>query len=177
MSSRHINIHINHCFDFMESHRQIFPPFYLFFSFLMPSRNNNDLNLFWSTSSPINQLFSTSLRSSTIKSLEIDDNSDGLIDRLEINLLIPLLRGERITSFDALIFSEIRLQQKVKYIFDAMTHLSIRSGGGDHMRQIYFDGNVIIRQAAPFIARGGSVITSFQLLILLISFQIRGTIS
>lgn len=114
------------------------------------------MNLFWSTSPLINQLFSSSLRSSTIKSLEIDDNSDGLIDRVEMNLLIPLLEGEEITSFDALIFSEIRLQQKVKYKFDAMSHLRIRSGG-EHMKQIYFDGNIIIRQAAPFIARGGLV--------------------
>jgi hypothetical protein len=121
-------------------------------------RNNNDLNLFWSTSPPINQLFSSSLRSSTIKSLEIDENSDGLIDRLEMNLLIPLLSGEKITSFDALIFSEVRLQQKVKYVFDAMSYLTIRSGGGDHMKHIYFDGNIIIRQAAPFLARGGYVV-------------------
>lgn len=112
------------------------------------------MNLFWSTSSLINQLYSNSLRSSSIKSLEVDDNRDGSTDRLEINLLIPLSDDEKITSFDALIFSEIRLEHKVKYIYDAMSHLSIRSAG-EGMNQIYFDGNVLIRQAQPFIAKGG----------------------
>jgi hypothetical protein len=112
------------------------------------------MSLFWSTSPGINQLYSSSLRSSTIKSLEVDENEDGLTDRLEINLLIPLSDDESITSLDGLIFSEIKLQQKARYLYDAVSHISIRSGG-EGMSQVYVDGNIIIRQAGPFIARGG----------------------
>jgi hypothetical protein len=116
--------------------------------------DGTSMSLFWSTSPGINQLYSSSLRSSTIKSLEVDENEDGLTDRLEINLLIPLSDDESITSLDGLIFSEIKLQQKARYLYDAVSHISIRSGG-EGMSQVYVDGNIIIRQAGPFIARGG----------------------
>jgi hypothetical protein len=112
------------------------------------------MSLFWSTTPEINQLYSTSLRSSTIKSIEVDENEDGLTDRIELNLLIPLSDNERITSLDGLIFSEIKIQQKARYLFDAVSHVSIRSAG-EGMSQISVDGNVVIRQAVPFIARGG----------------------
>ncbi len=118
--------------------------------------NNEPFHIFWSTSLPINQLFSSSLRPSTIKSLEVDENNDGVTDRLEVNLLVPLKEEERITSFDSLLFSEVRIQQKAQYLFDAVSYLAVRSGG-EGMRQVFIDGNVKIRQATPLIARGGFV--------------------
>ena len=52
--------------------------------------SGDDVSLFYSTSSAVNDLFSGNLRTPIVKSAELDDNADGMVDRIEIGLTMPL---------------------------------------------------------------------------------------
>ena len=116
------------------------------------------MHLFWSTSNAINSLYGKNLRAAAITSSEKDDNRDGLVDRLEIGLQLPLLHTESVTRMEALLFYEVRIQNKAKYKFDALTHVSYASSGSA-MGHLEVDGNVIIKQRWPLRVKGGYVPT------------------
>ena len=51
---------------------------------------NTPLSLYYSTSSYLNQQHNANLRSAVIQSAELDDNMDGINDRIEFSMLMPL---------------------------------------------------------------------------------------
>jgi hypothetical protein len=84
----------------------------------------------------------------------MDDDRDGLVDRIEIGIQLPLLDSETITRLEALIFHEVRFENKAKVKFDALSHLHYTSGGVP-MGQLQMDGNVIVKQFWPLRVKGG----------------------
>eukprot|EP00602_Paraphysomonas_sp_CaronLab_P002171 CAMPEP_0185027820 /NCGR_PEP_ID=MMETSP1103-20130426/13065_1 /TAXON_ID=36769 /ORGANISM="Paraphysomonas bandaiensis, Strain Caron Lab Isolate" /LENGTH=287 /DNA_ID=CAMNT_0027561959 /DNA_START=44 /DNA_END=904 /DNA_ORIENTATION=+ len=120
------------------------------------SSDGSPLNLFWSSSTAINDLYSRSdlLRSSILTSAELDDNRDGLTDRVEIGVRLPLAVGEKITRLDALIFADVRVQEKAKVSFDGAVYIT-HSSGTAAMGSLEIDGDVVIRQRWPMRAKGG----------------------
>jgi hypothetical protein len=45
-----------------------------------------------------------------VQSREVDDNGDGLTDRLELNLQTPLLQGESVHAASVFVFFEYRVR-------------------------------------------------------------------
>ena len=111
------------------------------------------LNIFYSTSRTINQLYGTNLRLPVLQSAELDDNKDGVIDRLEINVKMPLGINETITRFDALLYHTATLSARVKYTFDGVTFVTYESTVPTGNIQI--DGDIMLRQTSTLIAKGG----------------------
>lgn len=111
------------------------------------------LSLFYSTSPAINQINSDYLRIPVFQSSELDDNRDGITDRIEINLQMPLSPFENIYGFSALIYCNTKLQSKVKYIFDAVSYATFESMSP--ISKVTIDGDLLFRQTWPLSAKGG----------------------
>ena len=60
----------------------------------------------------INNLFSNTLRMAVVRSSEVDQNNDGLLDRLEIGVQLPLKSTESITGIQALFTHNCILKDK-----------------------------------------------------------------
>lgn len=112
-----------------------------------------DSILFWSTSRDINQIYHNYLRIPTIQSAEFDHNRDGINDRIEVNVYLPLQADEKVKSFDMLIFHEVTLKERAKYKFDTLTYIS--QSQQEQINLYYYDGNLQLEQKNPFTVRGG----------------------
>lgn len=64
--------------------------YHIFHTQFFSATSGTPLNLFYSTSPTINQLYNRDLRTPLLQSGELDDNGDGLIDRLEVGIQMPL---------------------------------------------------------------------------------------
>jgi hypothetical protein len=108
---------------------------------------------FWSTSPTLNELHAANLRPSIIRSHEVDVNRDGKNERIEVNVEVPLIQSESITSVETLIFHETLLHDKGRYQFDSLTHVRVTSP--EPMHEVWSDGRLLLRQAWPMYCRGG----------------------
>ena len=111
------------------------------------------VNIFYSTSSAVNDLFSEHLRTPIVKSAELDDNADGMVDRIEIGLTMPLSSSERITGFTSIIYHDVELKDKGRYRFDAVSYVS--TSNPNPMGSLYVDGDITVRQTWPLDYKGG----------------------
>jgi hypothetical protein len=57
----------------------------------------------------VNTLFHDSLRVPLVQSREVDENRDGVVDRLELNLQTPIQAGETIYSATLLAFFDYKV--------------------------------------------------------------------
>lgn len=116
--------------------------------------NGKPVTYQYSTNAYVNQLFAaTTSRVPIIRSAELDDNRDGKMDRLEFSALFPLVSGETIRGFSALLWHDVKLSQRAKYLFDAVTFYSYEAG--TPMQKLSLDGDLILRQSWPFSLYGG----------------------
>ena len=109
--------------------------------------------MFYSTSNSVNDLFSSHLRIPMLKSAELDDNRDGITERIELGIQLPLFPTEKITKFTALIYHDVELQDKARCLFDAVSLVSYDSSLS--ISSVYIDGDVILRQSWPLDVKGG----------------------
>jgi hypothetical protein len=116
-------------------------------------RSGEPLNLFYSTSKPINSLYAAHLRIPLFQSAELDDNRDGRIDRLEIAMQMPLAPTESVYGFTALVYCNSKLESKAKYIFDTASYVNYESASA--ITQLNMDGDFVLRQTWPLTVKGG----------------------
>ena len=67
------------------------------------SDTGKPFSLYYSTSSNLNPLHGESVRSAVVQSASFDDNHDGLNDRMELSLAMPLKPSERVSGMSALV--------------------------------------------------------------------------
>lgn len=111
------------------------------------------MNLFYSTSLQINELYTEHLRIPLFQSAELDDNRDGRTDRVEIALQMPLAPQETIHGFTALVYFDTKVDSKAKYIFDTVSYATFESMSA--ITQLNIDGDFMLRQTWPFAVKGG----------------------
>jgi hypothetical protein len=109
--------------------------------------------MFYSTSSTINDLFSSHLRIPILRSAELDDNRDGITERIELGIQLPLFPAEKVTKFTALVYHDVELKDKARCLFDAVSYISYESGLS--LGSVHIDGDIIIRQTWPLEVKGG----------------------
>lgn len=117
------------------------------------SGSNDPVNIFYSTSTAINSLYGQTLRIPLLSSATFDDNKDGKMDRLEINIQMPIASDELIHGFTALVYYNVKFSEKVKYLIDAVSYVNYDSGGG--MSALTLDGDLVLRQTWPLEGKGG----------------------
>ncbi len=110
-------------------------------------------SLFYSTSRDINNLFENNLRMAVVRSSEVDQNNDGLLDRLEVGIQLPLKTTESITGIQAMFTHNCILKEKAKYSFDSVSYISHESGYP--MGNLDIDGDLMIRQSMSLSTKGG----------------------
>ena len=113
----------------------------------------DSVSLFYSTSPTVNDLFSEHVRMAVVKSAELDDNADGLVDRIEIGLTMPLSNTERITGFTSVVYHDVELKDKARYKFDAVSYVS--TNNPIPMGSFYADGDITVKQTWPLDYKGG----------------------
>lgn len=116
-------------------------------------QTNEILNFFYSTNPSINRLYSSSLRLPILRSAEFDDNRDGKTERLEVSLQLPLQDYEYIHGITVSVYFDAKLHGRAKYTFDALGYVNYESGSP--MSKLSIDGELMLRQAQPFVVYGG----------------------
>ena len=90
------------------------------------------------------------VRQAVVRSAQFDDLRDGVIDRIELSLLIPLLPSERVTSITALAFLNAKLVSEalggVSYAFDALASTSYASSSS--LKGLSLDGSFLLQQSS-----------------------------
>lgn len=109
--------------------------------------------LYYSTSSLLNQMHANTLRVPLLQTAEIDDNNDGVVDRMEVILNVPLKPSEQVTGISAVFLHDVKLVDRARYIFDAASHVSFESS--TPISQLRVEGDVKIRQSWPLSVKGG----------------------
>ncbi len=119
-------------------------------------KGNELLNVFYSTDPTINNLFSSNIRIPIIRSAELDDNRDGIADRIEIGVQLPIYSDEQIIKMNAIVYHNIELKDKAKYRFDAVSYLSYSNPLP--IQYLYIDGDINVKQTWSLDVKGGSVL-------------------
>lgn len=87
------------------------------------------------------------------RSAELDDNRDGLVDRLEVSAQLPLAANEKITGVSCLVYFDVQLNSIAKYLFDAVVLLNYESG--TPFAKVNLEGDLKLRQTWPLNSYGG----------------------
>jgi transmembrane protein 231 len=111
------------------------------------------LSLYYSTSSFLNQQHSSTLRSSLIQSAELDDDMDGVNDRIEVSVLMPLQASEQVMGMSMMFTHDIKIQNRARYSFDSAT--LIQHEASSAIVDVKIDGDLMVRQTWPLSTRGG----------------------
>jgi hypothetical protein len=85
----------------------------------------------------------------------MDSNRDGLTDRLEMNLLLPLQSSEKLLSINALSVFDVKISNKAKYMFQSATLMSYESSRP--LKNVFIEGDIMIRQQMSLYTKGGCV--------------------
>jgi hypothetical protein len=114
---------------------------------------DRQLSLFYSTSPTVNSLYSDYVRYPLLQSNEVDTNLDGKVDRIEINIQMPVQSYESVHDINCLIFHDVQFNGKSKLLIDAVSHVSYSSVVA--VSEVLIDGDLQFRQTWPLAAKGG----------------------
>ena len=109
--------------------------------------------LYYSSSSILNQQHNRFLRIPILQTAEIDDNVDGIVDRIEVSLNMPLAPEEDVTGISAVFLHDVKLKTRARYIFDAASLVSFESS--TPVSTLRIDGDIRLRQTWPLSVKGG----------------------
>ena len=109
--------------------------------------------MYFSTEDVLNDLNLKYLRIPVLKSIEIDNNNDGISDEIDFQILMPIGSNEYIYKINILLFCDVKFKDPVKYTFDGISYIS--SSSSSPIGNILIEGDILLRQSWPLIARGG----------------------
>jgi transmembrane protein 231 len=122
--------------------------------FVFSGRNTDGpLQYYWSSISILNELNAVYLNPAILTSAVLDDNLDGAMDRLEVNVLMGVPAGAAISSLSAMLFHNAKLEEKGKYAFDTVSYANYQSILP--IRTVTIDSDMIFRQTWPLQVTGG----------------------
>lgn len=120
---------------------------------LFGDQPDKPLSLFYSSSNKVNTLFQERVRMSVLKSSSVDTNDDGMMDRLELGLQMPLHSYENVTRVSGVVYHTVTLKDRAKYMFDSISYFNYESGSP--LGAVTIDGDVLLRQTHALHTRSG----------------------
>lgn len=103
--------------------------------------------LYYSTYEELNEKRQQTFRSASTTSREADDNVDGVVDRLLLNIKLPLKCNEDVYGLQALVFVNYKLVNHVKMEIESLIHVHHEAGiAGSKFVSI---GDLNLRQMKP----------------------------
>lgn len=109
---------------------------------------------------PFNLLYPSILRVPVLKSVVQDDNRDGLADRLELSIEMPLTTQESIHKVSVLLFFDVTFHSKAKVTFDSVAYFDHDSSLP--IMSVEADGDLLLRQSAALSSKGGYSLNSID---------------
>ncbi|KAK4318469.1 hypothetical protein Pmani_010527 [Petrolisthes manimaculis] len=103
--------------------------------------------LVWSTNSAFNTLMAAHLRPPLVKSHEADGNHDGVKERLEFTLELPLKSTELVYGATLLLTFDYRLHHMCEIILEGLGH--VRYSGGIPVSGVSVWGDLTLHQRHP----------------------------
>lgn len=113
------------------------------------TKDNNSISkeVYYSTIDDLNDLRLETFRSASTTSREADDDFDGVMDRLLVNIKMPLKANEYVYSIQALAFVKYRLDTHVKMEMESLIYVQHESAlPGSKFTTI---GDLCLRQLTP----------------------------
>jgi transmembrane protein 231 len=117
------------------------------------ARGSAPMGLFFSSMARLNSVFSSQMRVPVLRSAEVDEDYDGVYDRLDLTAEMPLLAGEAIYSAKMFIFFQLKLSKWAKLVTHTMGYASYASPLAGSA--LYIDGDLDFKQTWPLPVRGG----------------------
>eukprot|EP01035_Chromulina_nebulosa_P024687 gene24687-32156_t len=111
------------------------------------------LYLYYSTSQAVSSLYSENLRVPIVHTIVQDDNRDGLPDRFEFSVAMPLSPQESVKRVVILLYFDVTFSMKAKINFDAISFLDHDSSLP--IANLHADGDLLLRQTIPLSSKGG----------------------
>ena len=109
--------------------------------------SDNLKEIYYSTEAARNQLSSYNSRTALIRSQDIDENVDGLTDKIICNVVIPLEDNEEIYSVEAILLASYRLKDRIKLNTEALIH--VQKDSGIPRKGFYAVSDIELKQAYP----------------------------
>lgn len=100
--------------------------------------------LTWSTGANYNRLNQGHVRIPVVKSREVDENGDGLRDRLELELSLPLMDNESVTRFSLVLGLDYHLREFVDLRMQGIVYIDYT--GSPNGARLSVDGPLHFRQ-------------------------------
>lgn len=133
-------------------------------------------NLYFSSNKQLNSLLNQHLRIGVLTSAEKDDNRDGIVDTIEMNLLLPLAHAhtslnanidaqsnlaqsetEQLVAIDAVMVYDVSLSTRAKYTFQTASHISYAKANTP-LSSVFIEGNLLLQQQMSLYSKGGYVV-------------------
>jgi len=102
------------------------------------------LNLHYSTSNTLNQM-SSDTRMAVLQSASFDENGDGVSDRFEYTVTMPLQETEEVLGFDAVFLYDVQIKHRTKMAFDAAAFVQMQ-GGAAAIGSVHMGGDLLVQQ-------------------------------
>eukprot|EP00039_Didymoeca_costata_P026289 m.15545 g.15545 ORF g.15545 m.15545 type:complete len:309 (+) comp5425_c0_seq2:225-1151(+) len=120
---------------------------------IMVAKGNTDFSqLVWSTSDPFNRMLQNQLRVPSLRSIETDQNRDGVKDKLHLELELPLRDSEDIHSVYLMLFFDFRLNELCSLSMKSLGMIDYTASVG--MSELYVEGDLVFKQREPLPWRG-----------------------
>ena len=101
-------------------------------------------NLHYSTSNTLNQM-SSDTRMAVVQSATFDENGDGVTDRFEFTVTMPLKETEEVLGFDAIFMHDVQIKHRTKVTFDAASFVQFQ-GGDAAISSLHMGGDFLVQQ-------------------------------
>ena len=102
--------------------------------------------IYYSSMYELNALRPETFRAASVSSQEVDENLDGLVDLLALNIRIPTIK-EEVYGIQALIFLNYRLQNHVRLDMESLAY--VQHNGGLPASGFSSRGDLLLRQNQP----------------------------
>jgi hypothetical protein len=104
------------------------------------------MSLYFSSSATLNSMHGDNFRSAVLQSRTADDNLDGIPERLEVSIKMPLKNTEEITGMSVALFHDVSINSYAKFMFDSASLISFEAGRSA-ISSVKVDGDLMIKQS------------------------------
>eukprot|EP00632_Arachnochrysis_sp_CCMP2950_P014664 CAMPEP_0185695460 /NCGR_PEP_ID=MMETSP1164-20130828/4537_1 /TAXON_ID=1104430 /ORGANISM="Chrysoreinhardia sp, Strain CCMP2950" /LENGTH=334 /DNA_ID=CAMNT_0028362319 /DNA_START=1 /DNA_END=1005 /DNA_ORIENTATION=+ len=99
------------------------------------------------------RLFRDALRVPVLRSIEVDQNRDGLADRFQLEALVPVAADEHVYASRLVVFFDVKLRKRARLEMETVAYVAHDAGLPG--RAVFVDGDYVLRQTWPLRAKGG----------------------
>uniref|UniRef100_A0A7S1G4P2 Transmembrane protein 231 n=1 Tax=Bicosoecida sp. CB-2014 TaxID=1486930 RepID=A0A7S1G4P2_9STRA len=118
------------------------------------SATTGPFQLMWTSEAAANELIAAdALRAPIVRTASTDANRDGRTDAVTVDVSLPVLAGERVSSATLLAFFDFKMHEPAKLMMDAV--VAATASGALPAAGASVVADIAFRQRAPLLVKGG----------------------